>query len=504
MTFMLSLTAQYEQRGFCGTDNMALIPGLIANKEAINEGLITFRDDVTYIPITWHLIGLNDGSSKVLLSKVIDQMCSLNEDYEVANFHFYIKSINNINNTNIYNDYSIAVNGVFNFQKDGNSINIFVPKTADDTPGDGSNTLGFYDPGRDWLVMGKGEVNGSSATLAHEIGHFFNLPHPHLGWDAESYDEAEHGNPAPNFSPGGIPTERQDGSNCETAGDMICDTPPDYNFGFGWSNCNYNAGTMDPNGDVVDPMEINFMGYFLNCPREEYTFTPMQVDIMLADYMNSGPDIIHNHPRTHLQSNYVPALAPITEQAVLTSPVGGETTPGANAVEFQWEDVPGATQYVVEIDRVSSFAVQPISMIAWGSYIYVDMPDYFEADKSYHWRVRPWSDGQFCGPAVTGTFRTGVGVATKDPDYVKAWKVFPNPIGTNAYLMVNIQSDQNFEAQINLYNITGQLVRSFGQRAIHLGDNNFDLNLDGFSNGVYTLTIQTEEGLLKERVVVSR
>ncbi|MEZ4948184.1 MAG: hypothetical protein R2784_02135 [Saprospiraceae bacterium] len=48
-------------------------------------------------------------------------------------------------------------------------------------------------------------------------------------------------------SPNGSPTELQDGSNCTTAGDKICDTPPDYNFGLINGNSCY-GGAKDPNG----------------------------------------------------------------------------------------------------------------------------------------------------------------------------------------------------------------------------------------------------------------
>lgn len=505
MTFSLSLSAQYQQRGFCGTDNMALIPGLLHNKEAIKNGLITSRDDVTYIPITWHLIGRNDGSGKASIADVLDLMCSLNRDFEVANFHFYIKKINlGINSTSVYNDPFQAFNGIFNFQQDPEAINIFIPKSADNDPNDGQNTLGAYYGSKDWLMMGQTEVNGTSATIAHEIGHFFNLPHPHLGWDSENYDEAVHGNPAPAFSPAATPTELQDGSNCETAGDLICDTPPDYNFGFGWNNCNYNRGTMDPNGDIVDPMEINFMGYFLNCPRDEYTFTPMQIEIMQADYMDNSPQTVHSNGRAYLHTNHVPTTTPIDQAPVLISPLNDDPVPGATGVELQWEDVPGATRYLVEISRVASFAIDPIEVIAWGS-SYSPVEYDFEENKRYHWRVTPWSNGYFCGPSsTTGSFTTGVGVSTKNPEFVKSWTVFPNPVGADAKLTVNIHSDESFEAQFSLYNITGQLIKSFGKQDIQLGDNNIELAIDGFNNGVYTLAVRSEEGLLKKRIVVSK
>ena len=165
------------------------------------------------------------------------------------------------------------------------TINIFICQNANTTGGIGT-TLGYYDPQDDWLVLRKQEISYGSETIPHELGHYFDLLHPFNGWDSVAYDSNLHGNPVQQISPGSVPNENvvQTGgcNNCQTAGDYICDTPPDYNFGFGWPNCNYTAQTMDPCGDVVDPMETNFMSYFLSC--SEYEFTPDQVDLVHASY----------------------------------------------------------------------------------------------------------------------------------------------------------------------------------------------------------------------------
>ena len=76
---------------------------------------------------------------------------------------------------------------------------------------------------------------------------------------------ADIGNPAPASSPGGIPTEKMDGSNCETAGDYLCDTPPDYN-GFGWDDCDYDGGAQDPMGVEIDPEERLIYGLLPQLP----------------------------------------------------------------------------------------------------------------------------------------------------------------------------------------------------------------------------------------------
>lgn len=91
--------------------------------------------------------------------------------------------------------------------------------------------------GPDIIVLTKGS---SSKTLIHEMGHFFGLFH--------TFDF-------------GFGQELVNGSNCETTGDLVCDTPADIN-GEVNNDCKYIDHQKDGNGDYYTPYLSNYMSYY--------------------------------------------------------------------------------------------------------------------------------------------------------------------------------------------------------------------------------------------------
>jgi hypothetical protein len=113
--------------------------------------------------------------------------------------------------------------------------------------------------------------DNNHSTFTHELGHVFQLYHTH----------------EPTFG-----YECVSGSNCATAGDLICDTPADPNVsGRMSSNCVYTGSitSVCPGEEGVryNPPVHNYMSYADHYCRTE--FTPMQYERMLATIMNILP-----------------------------------------------------------------------------------------------------------------------------------------------------------------------------------------------------------------------
>lgn len=116
-------------------------------------------------------------------------------------------------------------------------------------------------------AMNNGQVFISSGCATHELGHLFGLPH--------TFE-----------NPG---SELVDGSNCETSGDEICDTPADpytANPDIVWQNgCEFIWEGLDPNGQYYQPDVGNIMSYY-SCTCG---FTRQQYIKMANTYLNSNP-----------------------------------------------------------------------------------------------------------------------------------------------------------------------------------------------------------------------
>ena len=62
---------------------------LLNNLRAVKDGVPTPRD-VSFVPIRFHVGARNDGSGRISASKVLDQLCELNEDFAPYDIQFFL------------------------------------------------------------------------------------------------------------------------------------------------------------------------------------------------------------------------------------------------------------------------------------------------------------------------------------------------------------------------------------------------------------------------------
>lgn len=488
--------------GMTADDQLEMYPRLLSNLDAAANAPASTERAIQYVPIHFHRVGDNTGAGKIREARILDQLCLLNQQYAPLEIQFYLSphpqhGLFNatINSDNVYNNQSNFF--LMENRRHNNALNVYLVEEASSGNNSPGLVLAYYSPSRDWVVSRKDQINNSTdnSTLAHEVGHFFSLMHPFWGYESNPFDPTDPTWPkAPVTSPDGRPTERQDGTNCTTAGDGICDTPPDYNFGSLTTGCNaYTAGAQDPLGVPVNPQENNYMSYFFDC--SSYQFTPQQITAIKAD--------LNSFQRNYLDNSFVPAATSITTPMdLLIFPAQNEVTTYYNSIPLQWKSVAGATHYLLETDIIPVFT-SPSAR----TFVLTDtstIVSHFEANKTYYWRVRPFNQYATCAVPRQRTLKTSAVSAVPELEGINAWVVAPNPAGATDNVRIMVQSEQQLEANLAVYTASGQRVITRQALSLPAGEHNMELPTAGLAAGLYFVVLENNSGRSVRKLAINR
>jgi len=221
-------------------------------------------------------IGGNEGPTDAVIEAAIDKA---RLEFAGGDICFSLDGINNVyyqwlqnvNNNNVQNITGNPLNLTYG---DPDRLDVYIYPTASNIAGVAGGIPS------DYFAIGEQRLL-NWITFSHEIGHCLGLYHTHQGFNAD----CSSGN-----------NENIDGSNCTTAGDLICDTPADP-LSDPWNTnnidtltCTFVANTLtDCNGDSpYDPLLNNIMSYAGICRS---VFTTDQFDVMRAELLSgtTGP-----------------------------------------------------------------------------------------------------------------------------------------------------------------------------------------------------------------------
>lgn len=437
-----------------------------------------------YVPLSFRLVGNDEGQGLALTKDIYEAVCRTNTYFVGSGIQFYIRQIDNPFNGDFFRDEPLGNPQLFDLARDSFAINVYV---ANYSPlvffysGYGSAT----DFTNDVILIDNDFLKGDEYALAHQLGHYFRLLHPFRDWiglnpsDVPMYFDVFGVEPAIDTLPNGIATELVDGSNCETVGDGICDTPPDFTFGFVWDNCPLEANILDANGDTIPWQPANIMGSFLTCERDSYHFSPLQQQVMLTDYLSPERENLRQLPQ--------PTPGEITDEITLLEPMEGEEVCG---VSFSWSSAGTNPHYLVQISRFPSFQFDLREYITDSPELQLPLFT-LEPDRTYYWRVMPLNFGITCAPSlVTGSFYTlycdvSAETLTRDDN----WQVSPNPLSGRQDLQVSFKSSFSGELDIELLDAQGK--RIFNQkRNFRSGISLFTISNPNLPAGLYYLRLR--------------
>jgi hypothetical protein len=498
----------FAQNSFCGfRSDENFRQRLDENIKRLKTLDPALRNVQKYIPMTFILVADDNGNGRLQEERVLEQLANINQFFGPQEITFYIDEIRYLDKTVVYNTPGDIQGEIqMGINKDNNAVNVFVTNLADSGSGQPGLTLGYYSPGRDWLVMRKGQINATSTTLGHETGHFFNLDHPHYGWECVAYNEDDYGNPVNInatlpldgcFQPT-LLIELADGSNCGNAADRICDTPADYNFQFSpdhrITDCSGSTGVMDKNGDEVMPMYNNIMGYYTDC--SSYEFTNGQKNIMNSDFFSIQ--------RAYIRTGVIPSLEVVSGPVNYIYPENDGQTSAFDNVTLDWDDVPGANKYIVNIARNSAFTIESERFIVDASELNLTT---LSEDKRYYWRVWPFNETSTdAGWGEVQFFTASTAIAVPTIKGVEQIDLYPNPATSSDQLIISVQTIEQVKVNIRLLDIHGRNVKSFGDFIFENNTRqNQPLPLDQLTSGLYVLQmISNDGGILSRKIQISK
>lgn len=491
------------QNGICTSPSLSHIHDRLARNQAEFPPTNAIIREPQYVPVAFHIVSNNDGSDRLSDVQLLDMLCFLNSAYADQDIQFYMTNppVQYLQNSGVNNQPGSFANELRNARVP-NAVNVFITNHINATIGAAGYYLGpaGWD-GYDFIVIARNFIYAGN-VFPHEIGHFFSLLHPFHGWENNPWNENDWGNPVaavapsdPIIFPTPVATENQNGSNCSTAGDRICDTPPDYLFALNnqQNNCEeWSVNVQDPTGAVVNPMESNTMSYFSNCTG--YVFTPQQKAAIANDLMNA-PE------RAYVRQAYVPNMTAINSVPELLSPAQGSTINSSESVSLSWFPIFEAQYYAVEIDISPGFA----SPFRQSKIVEAAVPNttfgHLDGGTTYYWRVRPFTEFTTCtGYSDRGEFTTAINTSTANEPDATDVLLFPNPIGDGQSLTIDFKNNSSNHATVTLLNLTGQTLMA---KYIDIPENNGTANISTghLANGVYILNITTDGKTLLKYLV---
>lgn len=447
------------------------------------RGAYSKTDALLYVPMTVHIVGSDSGEGYTPINSILNALCTMNEDFVEANIQFYIQgNFRYINDSDFFDHSSLGV-GYAKHDDYGvsNTINCYIVSNAGDAAGyaTGINSNG--------VVIRKAEMQTGNHTWAHEIGHALSLYHPFRGWEGQDFN---YENTAPERI-GGRLVERLDGSNCSLAADGFCDTSPDY-LSNRW-NCDEGGKSIivqkDPSGQTFKSDGSNIMSYSSDPCQNK--FSEEQIQAMRANLQSVKSNFLN-------QSMPAPLINDLTAAPVL--PGKGEDI-DVNAAFLQWEAVPDASLYLIDVSIVPTFA-GPITDTYTSNTNSITLTD-LTNNRVYYWRVKAINRNSFCTRyGSSSNFRTTTLTDVNEiAGSVDNIRLFPNPLPEGQALTLLVEAANSTNLDVRMFDLAGKLVQ-YNSYDVLAGESTLQFIPNQVAKGMYLLQIVTDTGTLTKRISI--
>ena len=455
---------------------------LVSSRTVLTDNLIT-------IPVKVYLISDEAGTYQYSYSDLFTQMCELNDHYNKVGFYFYLlPDIEVIKDdrfiqldpkkpTFYQGDIMNWFGNLMMFHYHYGALNVYY------TRGTGLCGMGpfpFMAPqmmGKTGILMeGNKQCSGpGSMTLAHELGHHFDLLHTFQGWDTKDTMQSEYVTRTPGIA------------NCSFAGDGFCDTPADLlNF-----DCPYIGNDVDMKNMRYNPDVSLIMSY--HADRCQNKFSNSEISHMRTVIQTDTA-------RVHYLGHQINEFSKPTPGALLL-PNHQEVVPYDNPVTFSWEPSANAQAYYLKIFDFGGNIKH--EALIYDSTVYHYEFGYNNRGKSLYWTIAPIN---FHQPCLIYSDTQNFKIATKATSLINyetiKFKTYPNPtqFGQRLHIVADRLSDNSEQVQVKVVGINGQLIQS---EAIQFNGNKAELNLDeNIVPGLYFIYYETGNQVYQSKVMI--
>lgn len=478
--FSVPMLSQSEPESFCGTTEVD--PWL--NEYFANRSLyMRESNDPVYVPLTIHILGTDEGTGYYPIHTLYESLCTLNDDFTDAQIQFYIQEpIRYINRTEWY-DHPGFQAGIQMMQQNN------VPGTANCyIVANPAGNCGYYAGSGNAIALSKGCTDPSDHTWAHELGHFFSLPHTFVGWEGIRW---QIGSSAKDYEAQvRREIETVTGSNCQIASDRFCDTPPDY-LSYRWS-CN---GNFQSNEVMLDPDSAQFrsdgslfMSYANDACMNRFSFE--QIEAMRANIQTRRPELFKSEFPDVILDRDVPLVA-YPSDSIIVNPVGIIAT---------WDSVPNATHYIIELSRLPNFAfILSRERITRTSYEFPEL----RPGIRYYWRVKAVNSNSFCTPfSQTHVFLTSSLSATSNLFENGSWNLSRQVYSSAEPLSMWFDVTEGMNPEWRIVNINGAMLYG-GHLQVQHGRSFVELPIPDLMPGHYFIQLLDKNGLAVRRFIVN-
>lgn len=452
----------------------------VASKSNSSDQLIT-------IPVKAHIIGTNEGAERYNIESLLTQLKELNETFLPIGFYFHL-----IPNINVVDNDAYIGDGVKENSEQllGNLISRFYYYGAINIYYTSNTGLCGMAPFPSWsdryggktgVLMDVSCSKPGGMTLAHELGHHFDLLHTFQGYDSKNSLYSEY------------VTRIDSLKNCQYAGDGFCDTPADIQD----ASCPYTGDAKDLRGQYYVPDVSLIMSY--HADRCQNKFSEQQIQHMREVVQNDTS-------RTVYLENQLSDFSGV-DATNLSLPLNNAEAEYDTPTQFEWESVEGADAYVFSIVTGSGTRERPIYqtvVINDNSHEYSFPVEY--RGRTIRWKVTAfkWTQpdalvSQSRLIKVVNKVPTGIAVR----DYF-SFSTYPNPVQAGGSINVSLADVGKLNSQqnvsIQLIALNGQLVQ---EQQLQLSSNQLSFSLnDQVQAGIYFMSFQLGDKSFRTKIIV--